>query len=847
MFAYRTAGKLELVSFPMYNSIENYADVILPLPLEGCFTYLVPEELDGRITPGMRVVVQFGVKKFYSALVRRIHNNKPENISAKLIESVLDEQPILSENCFLLWEWIAAYYQCSLGEVLKAALPSGLKLESETRVSMVEDHGTPNLEHLSPKEQMLIEIIREKRGISVFELNNAVLKKGTLPILKELLKKGLVHIDEEIRESYKARTETIVTLGAAIISEEKLLRTMDLLCKIPKQREMLHIFLQENEDIPGLKDKAYPKKALMMRSGASITVFNGLLKKEIFAVYEQSIDRLEAGEGVPRSSNPLYPSQQIALDQIEASFAKNPVTLLHGVTSSGKTEIYIQLIEKCLNEGKQVLYLLPEIGLTTQMIGRLLAIFGNQAGVYHSKFSDAERVEIWNKVLSFQPDQFNSSHQLIVGTRSALFLPFSNLGLIVVDEEHENSFKQFDPAPRYHARDSAIVLGTMLKIPVLLGTATPAVETYFNAKSGRYGLVELTERYRQIELPKIVTVDLKRAYKRKSMRSCLTPELFEEISIALEKKEQVILFQNRRGFSPFIECKSCGWIPKCSHCYVSLTYHKNSRRLVCHYCGFSIYYPSVCGACQSGDLTNKGFGTEKVAEEIAEFFPNAVIERLDLDATRSKKAFQNILQRFDNGDTDILVGTQMITKGLDFEHVSVVGILNADNLLNFPDFRSHERSYQLMAQVSGRAGRRHKQGKVIIQTSQPDHFIIQKVAANDYEGMYEQQIAERKEFNYPPFYRLIRITLKHRDATELDRIAHESAVALRSRFGNRLLGPEYPAVSRIKLMYMKQMWLKLEREISVTSAKRQMQQMLEGVKARDKNKMVQIVVDVDPM
>jgi primosomal protein N' (replication factor Y) len=831
----------------MYDSIEFYADVILPLPPEGCFTYLVPEELNGKITPGTRVVVQFGAKKFYSALVRRVHNNKPEYVSAKLIESVLDEQPILSENCFLLWEWIASYYQCSLGEVLKAALPSGLKLESETRVSIVEDHGIPYHEILSPKELMLFEIIREKRGISVFELNNTALKKGTLPILQNLLKKGLVHIDEEIRESFKARTETIVTLGAAIISEEKLLRTLDLLCKIPKQRDMIQLFLQANEDIPGLKAKAYPKKALMMKSGASLTVFNSLLKKEIFAVFEQSIDRLEAGEEIRRPGNTLYLSQQTALDQIEDSFAKKPVTLLHGVTSSGKTEIYIQLIEKCLKEGKQVLYLLPEIGLTTQMIGRLLAVFGSQAGVYHSKFSDSERVEIWNKVLRFRPDQLNASHQLIVGTRSSLFLPFTNLGLIVVDEEHENSFKQFDPAPRYHARDTAIVLGTMLKIPVLLGTATPAVETYFNAKSGRYGLVELTERYRQIELPEIVTVDLRRAYKRKSMRSCLTPELFEEINTALEKKEQVILFQNRRGFSPFIECKSCGWIPKCSQCDVSLTYHKNSRRLVCHYCGFSIYYPLVCGACQSDDLTNKGFGTEKVAEEIAELFPNAAIERLDLDSTRSKKAFQNILQRFDNGDTDILVGTQMITKGLDFEHVSVVGILNADNLLNFPDFRSHERSYQLMAQVSGRAGRRHKQGKVIIQTSQPDHFIIRKVAANDYEGMYEQQIAERKEFNYPPFYRLIRITLKHRDAAELDRIAGESAEALRSRFGKRLLGPEYPAVSRIKLMYMKQMWLKLERDISVAAAKRQMQQMLESVKARDKNKMVQISVDVDPM
>ena len=831
----------------MNKAPEQYADVILPLPMEGCFTYLIPEELAGKIGAGMRVVIQFGTKKFYSALVRRVHTVKPENISPKLVESVLDDQPILSENCFLLWEWISVYYHCSLGEVLKAALPSGLKLESETRVSLDEDYGKPEPGQLTPKELLLFEIIREKKGISVFELNNTVLKKGTLPILKELLRKGVIHIEEELRDSYKVRTETIVTLGAAILSEEKLLRTLDLLVRIPKQREMLLLFLHENEEVADLKSKAYPKKALLMKSGASLTVFNGLVKKEILAVYEQQIDRIDSGEDATRAIYPLFPAQQIALNEIEASFVNNQVTLLHGVTSSGKTEIYIQLIEKCLQEGKQVLYLLPEIGLTTQMISRLLVVFGKQVGVYHSRFSDSERVEIWNKVLNFKPGNQPQSHQLIVGTRSAIFLPFSNLGLIVVDEEHENSFKQYDPAPRYHARDSAIVLGTMLKIPVLLGTATPAVETYFNARSGRYGLVELKERYKQIELPEIITVDLKRAYQRKSMRSYLTPELFEEITAALAKKEQVILFQNRRGFSPFIECKSCGWIPKCTHCDVSLTYHKNSRRLVCHYCGYSISYPVSCNSCRSADLSNKGFGTEKVAEELSELFPDAVIERLDLDSTRSKRAFQTILQRFDRGDTDILVGTQMITKGLDFEHVRVVGILNADNLLNFPDFRSHERSYQLMTQVSGRAGRREKRGKVIIQTSQPDHFIIQKVASNDYEGMYNQQIAERRDFKYPPFYRMIRITLKHRDLSELDRIAQACAEALRSRFGNRLLGPEYPAVGRIKLMFMKQMWLKLEREMSVTSAKRQMQLMLEDVKSRDKNKMVQIVVDVDPM
>lgn len=584
-----------------------------------------------------------------------------------------------------------------------------------------------------------------------------------------------------------------------------------------------------------------------MKSGASISVFNALMKKEIFTVYEQATDRLDKVDGSTRSLHMLYPAQQEAYNQIELSFKKHPVTLLHGVTSSGKTEIYIHLIEKTLREGKQVLYLLPEIGLATQMISRLIEVFGKQTGVYHSRFSDAERVEIWNKVLNFQAGLQDQSHQLVVGTRSAIFLPFASLGLIIVDEEHETSFKQFDPAPRYHARDSAIVLGTMLKIPVLLGTATPAVETFYNAKSGRYGLVELNERFGQMELPQIVKADLKSAYKRKAMRSYLTPELYDEITAALGKKEQVILFQNRRGFSPFIECKNCGWIPKCTNCDVSLTYHKNIRRLVCHYCGYSMQYPSLCGSCNSSDINNKGFGTEKVEEELSVLFPDAIIERLDLDTTRTKKGFQNILQRFDRGDTDILVGTQMITKGLDFEHVSVVGILNADNLLNFPDFRSHERSYQLMAQVSGRAGRRHKQGKVIIQTTDPEHFIINRVVENDYEGMYNQQIAERRDFKYPPFYRMIRITLRHKDMTELDRIANESAEALRSRFGSRLLGPEYPAVGRIKLMYLKQMWLKLEREISVTAAKRQMQQMLESVKARDKNKSVQIIVDVDPM
>lgn len=831
----------------MIQDQDIYADVILPLPLEGVFTYRVPGSFDQQVQPGCRVVVQFGARKFYSAVVRKVHSSKPEGILIKEVENLIDETPILPESCFRFWEWIAGYYLCTMGEVLKAALPAGLKMESETRLAVSEDNAPETISDLNPRESMLYHLIREKKSIPLYELNNSALRKNALPVVKELLRKGVVQIEEELRESFKPRTEAIVRLGKSIFSEEKLLRTLDLLCRIPKQHEMLLQFLRENEGIQDLKAKAIPKKALMMKTGGSPTVFNGLVKKEILEVFEEPVDRLLSPEEATREIPILLPRQQKALQEIRESFTRNQVTLLHGVTSSGKTEIYINLIDQCLREGKQVLYLLPEIGLTTQMIGRLIQVFGKKTGIYHSRFSDAERVEIWNRVFGFRPGEPGQTHQLIVGTRSSVYLPFTSLGLIIVDEEHENSYKQYDPAPRYHARDSAIVLASQQKIPVLLGTATPAVETYFNASSGRYGLVELNERYGQSQLPDIITADTRDAYKRKSMKACLTPELYQAMVAALQNKEQVILFQNRRGFSPFIECRECGWIPRCTNCDVSLTWHKNNRRLVCHYCGYSIQYPQHCAKCNSGDLTTKGFGTEKVAEEISALFPDATVERLDLDATRTKKAFQSILQRFDRGDTDILVGTQMITKGLDFEHVRVVGILNADNLLNFPDFRAHEKSFQLMTQVSGRAGRREVRGKVVIQTTEPGHFIITKVAENDYQGMYERQIEERHAFRYPPFHRLIRITLRHRDQGELDRIAKESAEALRSRFGKRLLGPEYPAISRIKLMYIKEMWLKLERETSMVSAKRQMKQILDEVKSRDRNKMVQIIVDVDPM
>ncbi len=831
----------------MERPAEKYVDVILPLPVEGYFTYSVPEEMDGTIGPGSRVVVQFGAKKFYSALVRKVHFNKPEGYETKALEAVLDPEPVLPEQCFELWEWMAAYYHCPIGEVLKAALPSGLKLESETRITFNPEF-TEDINHrLTPKEELIFEVLRDKKSLSVFELNNTSLKKGTLPIVKELLRKGAVTVDEEIAESYKPKKETFITLAPDFHDEVRLCRMLDLLLKARKQHELLTYFLQQKEQFEELAKVAISKKELLEQCSATASALNGLLSKGILIAEERIIDRIDQYEGSISPLHELSPAQQQAFDQIIESFSKNVTSLLHGVTASGKTEIYIKLIEEVFSQGKQVLYLLPEIGLTTQIISRLKRFFGNKVGVYHSKFNDAERVEIWNKVLNYKPGETDSDYQLIVGARSAVFLPFRDLGLIIVDEEHETSYKQFDPSPRYHARDAAIVLGHLRKIPVLLGTATPSVESYFNALSGKYGLIELMERHKQIDLPTIVPADLKEAYRRKQMRSHLTPELYQEITEALSKNEQIILFQNRRGFSPFVECKLCGWIPKCSHCDVSLTFHKHNNTLVCHYCGYTIANPSSCQSCGNKEISTKGFGTEKIEEELTELFPSANIERMDLDSTRAKKAYENIIQRFENGSIDILVGTQMITKGLDFENVSIVGILNADNLLNYPDFRAHERSFQLMAQVSGRAGRKHKQGKVIVQTSDPEHPIIKQVIANDYTAMFKEQIEERKFFKYPPFFRLINIVLKHRDKAELDRIAGETASALRSKFGKRVLGPEYPAVGRIKLFYIKQMWLKLEREISVTHAKQQMQQLLNEVKAKPGNKSIQIIIDVDPM
>ena len=829
----------------------QYADVILPLPVAGYFTYNVPVELAGQIVPGVRVIVQFGVKKFYSAIVREIHNRKPEGYETKSIEYLIDTSPVIPASCFPFWEWLADYYLCTIGEVLKAALPSGLKLESETRINYNHDYCEQSDGRLTPREQLMLDVIREKRSLSISELNNSVLKKNSIVVVKELLSKGAVSIEEEMKENYRHRTESMIKLHERLRNDRSIHLTLDLLKKIPMQQKLLMSYLELSGILDHTTEIEISKKELLRSAGISTTVLNGLIKKNILSVTEKKIDRLAPYGCEIKEVAELNPAQTIALAQIKQSFENKSVTLLHGVTSSGKTEVYINLIKECMEQGKQVLYLLPEIGLTTQIINRLTRVFGNKAGIYHSKFNDSERVEIWNKVLNFENSKTDedqcSDYQLIVGTRSALFLPFQNLGLIVVDEEHENSFKQYDPAPRYHARDSAIILGHFHHAPVLLGTATPSVETYYNATSGKFGLVTLNERHQNIEMPEIVTADFKDAYKRKQMNSHLTPLLFAEITGALERKEQIILFQNRRGFSPFIECKMCGWVPKCAHCDVSLTFHKHNNSLVCHYCGYTTAHPGKCSTCGNKEMTNKGFGTEKVEEDLQVIFPDAKIDRMDLDTTRSKTGFEKIIRRFEQKEIDILIGTQMVTKGLDFENVNIVGILNADNLLNQPDFRAYERSYQLMAQVGGRSGRKNKRGKVVIQTSEPTHPIILNVIKNDYEAMFNGQIAERKHFKYPPFHRMIGITLKHREKNELDRIANELSVMLRERFGTRILGPEYPVINRIKTLYIKQLWIKIEREVSVVHAKRQMLEIIEQMRLHPGNKMIQILIDVDPI
>jgi len=802
------------------------------------------------------VVVQFGKRKMYTAIIENIHQKAPKGYEAKYILSILDPEPVISLKQLEHWKWISSYYMCTLGEVMNAAIPSGLKLASETKL-MLNPGFSGDHSILSDKEYLITEALELRDVLTINEVAKVLSQKTVFPLIKSLIDKGVVLVEEELISRYKPRMETYVRLTEQTDDEDALKKTFDQLEKAPKQLELLMSYINLS--------KKHSKNAvevtrpdLLKSAGASSNTLNQLIKKGVFEVYKREVGRLNVNihspvDGQEAEQLKLSRSQQTALKQIKDAFRKKDVALLHGVTSSGKTEIYIQLIEETIQKGKQVLYLLPEIALTTQIINRLRKYFGNRIGVYHSKFNDSERVEIWNSVLEnsriLYPEsrkKKTETYNIILGARSAMFLPFDNLGLVIVDEEHENTYKQIDPSPRYNARDAVIYLSRLHGAKTLLGSATPSIESYYNAESGKYGFVELMERYGKVQMPEIMLVNIKEESRKKRMKSHFSPFLLELMQQTLANSEQVILFQNRRGFSPFLECSTCAWIPHCIHCDVTLTYHKLFNRLRCHYCGYGQKLPTTCAACGDTNIQTKGFGTEKIEEDLAIYFPEAKIGRMDLDTTRSKHAYQHIINDFENRKLNILVGTQMITKGLDFDNVSVVGILNADNMLNFPDFRAFERSYQLMAQVSGRAGRT-KRGKVVIQSYDPAHSVIQNVVNNDYKRLYEDEIVQRKKFGYPPFYRLIQMTVKHRDYKMVDKAADHLAANLKKKFGKRVLGPEYPPVSRVRNQYLKKILLKLEKEASASKAKFILQEMVNDFSAKAAYRSVKVQVDVDPM
>ena len=827
-----------------------YADLILPVPLDQLFTYHIPNEFVEQCKPGKRAVVQFGRKKVYSAIIYRTHHNKPTEYKTKSIFSILDDKPIINEFQFKFWKWIADYYLCTIGEVYRAALPAGLKLESHTSVRyntdfFDTDEDTTALS-FSPKETILLDSLRTNKSLKISEINNLLSVKNSLNYLKSLYDKGAIEIEESLNQTYKIKKESYIRLGNTVQTDDNLNIALDELSRAKKQKQLLLSFLELiNYSLDNQKEEI-SKKELLEFSGISVQILKELEKKEILGITQKATSRLSTEDVPVIIAKTLNKAQSKALNEIKEQFKEKDTVLLHGVTSSGKTEVYIHLITEMIRKGKQVLYLLPEIALSTQLIHRLKKHFGNEIGVYHSKFSDAERVEIWNNIQNTSKLNNQPQYKIILGVRSSVFLPYTNLGLIIIDEEHENTFKQYNPAPRYQARDAALVLAKIHGAKTLLGTATPSIESYFNAQSGKYGLVELLTRFQNIELPEIFIADIKEARHKKQMKSHFTPMLLEGIENALKNKSQVILFQNRRGYAPYLECTSCNAIPKCKHCDVSLTYHRYTNQLVCHYCGYAYTNKGACKECGSTAVHTRGFGTEKIEDELAIFFPNATMKRMDLDTTRGKKAHEKIIQEFETGNIDILIGTQMVTKGLDFDNVSLVGILDADQMLNFPDFRAYERSFQLMAQVSGRAGRKNKRGKVIIQTLNAKNVIIKDVINNNYQNMFSLQLAERKLFKYPPFNRLIYITLRHKNKQVLDGAASVYASWLKSLFPNNVLGPEYPIINRTHDLFLKNIIIKLVKSPDVNKLKRNAYYFSKKLIENDQFKNVQIVFDVDP-
>ncbi|MCF8715267.1 primosomal protein N' [Joostella atrarenae] len=818
----------------------HFIDVILPIPLEKTFTYAVSEREASFLQPGMRVSVPFGRSKIYTGLVYRVHNKAPETYKAKEIDQILDNAPIITERQFKQWEWISSYYMCSLGEVFKAAVPSAFLLESETLILKNESFNPETEESLKDDEWLVYEALQHQSMLKVHEVSSIIDRKSTLSVLKRLLDKNVIKLKEEINDQYKPKLIRYIRLNERYTSDDELNGLLEQLSRAPKQREVILTFFT----MEAVAGKGIQVKELEEKSNASSTTIKALVDKEILEEYFIQQDRIQyEGEEISDLKD-LNEYQTSALKEIEEHFTSEGVVLLHGVTSSGKTEVYVKLIEKIIAEGKQVLYLLPEIALTTQLIKRLQDYFGEKVSVFHSKYSVNERVETWNNILKGA-----SKAQIVIGARSAVLLPFSNLGLVIVDEEHETSFKQFDPAPRYHARDTAIVLAAIHKAKTLLGTATPSIESYHNAKIGKYRLVEITRRFGNVMMPDIELTDIKEKHRKRKMTGHFSDRLLEAIQEALGEKEQVIIFQNRRGFAPILECNTCGHSPQCPNCDVSLTYHQYKKQLRCHYCGYAMAMQLACLACGSSEIDTKGLGTEQIELALKELFPKAKIGRMDSDTTRGKHGYQKIITAFEQLEIDILVGTQMLTKGLDFRNVSLVGVMNADTLLNFPDFRAHERSFQLIQQVSGRAGRTKKRGKVIIQTFNPYHQILQQASINSYEEMFTDQINERRQFRYPPFTRIIKLVFKHKDYNKVNDASSWYAKALHTVFDNHtkteILGPEFPPVSRIRNEYLKNIIIKVPHNQSVKQTKDAIRRIDKSFQSIAAYRSVRIIYNVD--
>ncbi|MCP9610778.1 replication restart helicase PriA [Coprobacter tertius] len=820
--------------------MSRFADVILPLPLRKYYTYRIPEDMETRLQAGSRVIVPFGRKKYYTAIVAFVHPYPPADYETKEILTLLDDTPVLRRPQLKFWEWIAEYYLCAIGDVYKAALPSGLKLESETVVSPNPDYIEDEDNRLKERERILLDGLSNYEKISVQDLEKETGLRNILPVIRSLLDKEAIYVSEKLKDGYRPRTENFVKLSFGRERKEELKEIFEKLSAAKKQLKLLMAYLDMSGFIRPGELKEVPRKALLKRAEVSPAVLSALQDKGIFVSYTREVSRFTFSDPV-LGSYPLNEAQRQAFNAIITSFSEKDVTLLHGVTSSGKTEIYIHLIEEVVKKGRQVLYLVPEIALTTQLTSRLQRVFGNALAIYHSKFSDNERVEIWNNLLR------DKGVKVILGVRSSVFLPFKDLGLVIVDEEHENTYKQQDPSPRYHARNAAIVLASMHGAKTLLGTATPSIETYYNARQGKYGLVELKIRYEEKDLPEIQVADTQELRRKKQMPGNFSPLLLKTASDALRQGEQVILFQNRRGFAPMVECKLCAWVPKCKNCDVSMTYHKRYHQLTCHYCGYTYELPRQCPACGHTSIEVRGFGTERIEEDVEQCFPEYKVARMDLDTTRTRKAYEQIIEDFEQKKTQILIGTQMVTKGLDFDNVSVVGILSADTMMNFPDFRAHERAFQLMAQVAGRSGRKGRKGTVILQTAQPDHPLIKQVLNHDYEGMYFTQIAEREQFSYPPFFRLVYIYLKHRDENLLDSLSRAYADRLRKLFGNRILGPDNPPVARIQTLYIRKIVLKIETRASMAKVREYLLLAQDEMLHDERFRSLILYYDVDPM